>query len=132
MKGSFIQFCINAFGFFRLHRFKKLANGDKWVTGFINENRKGNSVDEFWKYMVGADLVWLYTSDGNGPIDPSLLPHSVSGLLDDPYRDIAFWMKQTDVIDPSGVNYAEFMWANYYREYIHYPLKYPMVCFCIF
>lgn len=56
---------------------------DKWLMAFINENRNSlnESDDDFWWYMVENNLAWLYDEAGRGPIDPLLLPMSITGKL---------------------------------------------------
>jgi len=77
--------------------------------------------------MLETNLVWLYDEVGRGPIDPLLLPSSITDLLFDPYRDLAYKMKSMEIIDSTSTNYGEFMWANFFREKIPFPSLSPMV-----
>ena len=45
----------------------------------IRENRQKYNDEAFWAIMVQNEEVWLYDSNGNGPIDPIYLPSKISG-----------------------------------------------------
>merc|ERR1712098_92342 len=77
-------------------------------------------------HMVENNLVWLYDVKGDGPIDPDLLPTQIPDLLFDPYRDLAYLMKALHIIESTPTNFGEFMWANYIREHVEFPLRNPM------
>lgn len=70
----------------------------------------------FWARM--RDSGWLYPYDqlGHGPHDPALLPENVKGMADDPYRSLAWKVRREGGYDKTSVPYAEFRWANFFRE----------------
>jgi len=109
-----------------IKRSPKVANSDKWITAFINENRADDSEDEFWRYMVESNLVWLYGPKGEGPLDPAFLPQSINTMRSDPFRDLAYVIKKREGFIDTEANFQEFAWANYFRRHIAYPHKDPL------
>jgi hypothetical protein len=71
---------------------------------------------KFWKGMKKDKLVYLYDEFGNGPHDPQDLPLDVRGLADDPYRDLAGWVRDLGGYKKTEAPFAEFLWAKFFRE----------------
>ena len=62
---------------------------------------------------------WLYLYDGRGlgPLDPSALPHQLTGLQDDPYRSLVWKLKKEKVIDAEPlIPFHEFRWGAWLRS----------------
>ena len=101
------------------------------------------TMEIFWETMVSGGNVWLYDQSGYQPINPLFLPNW-EGLSHDPYRSLAHWAQHAGayaktvckpaliswyilyivIFNPfcqyfQAVSYADFMWANLFREYIH-------------
>lgn len=51
------------------------------------------SMGDFWTKMLQGENLWLYGSDGNGPVSPSLLPTDFSRMPNDPYRSLAWLVR---------------------------------------
>jgi hypothetical protein len=66
--------------------------------------------------MKKDNLVYLYDEFGNGPHKPEDLPLDVRGLADDPYRDLAGWVRDRGGYDKTAAPFAEFKWAMFFRE----------------
>ena len=58
----------------------KVDESEKLVYVEVIDNLQHLSDDEFWKEMVENDKVWLHSSTGMNPLDPLLLPKSISGI----------------------------------------------------
>lgn len=71
----------------------------------------------FWKRMEADGRLYLYDEHGRR-VSPSMLPESLDGLRHDPYRDLAFDVRQAGGYDKVSRPYAEFLWANFFRERI--------------
>lgn len=54
---------------------------EKFVYVEIIDNLQQLSDDKFWKEMVENDKVWLHSATGMNPLDPLLLPNSISGII---------------------------------------------------
>ena len=48
-------------------------------------------------------------------------------MYPDPYRDLAYQVKSLDGFVAVSVLYQEFYWAEYFRRYIPFPKRHPMV-----
>jgi len=73
---------------------------------------------EFWCKMISKNTVWLYDEKGNQPINPMFIP-PIGDLVNDPYRTLAWQARRGGGYGKAdGVNYQEFMWANFFREHI--------------
>ena len=61
----------------------------------------------------------LYPFDEEGRrIKPSRLPARLAGLRADPYRDLAWSVREAGGYDKGTRPYSEFAWADYFREQI--------------
>lgn len=74
--------------------------------------------ERFWKAMADERLVWLHDSNGQ-PVQleqmEQLLPETVAGLNDDPYRSLAALVRKAGGYTKSTRPFSEFMWANHLR-----------------
>ncbi|MFM9109174.1 MAG: ParB-like protein [Prochlorococcaceae cyanobacterium] len=62
---------------------------------------------------------WLYLYDGRGlgPLHPAVLPPSLLGLQDDPYRSLVWKLKKEKVIQPAPlIPFHEFRWGAWLRS----------------
>lgn len=91
---------------------------------FINEiaNLSHLSEEEFWKVLITAKWCHLYDQFGNGPHNHELLPENIRSMSDDPYRSLAWFLKEDKVFSKNGNNvpFIEFYWANFLRNKIKY------------
>jgi hypothetical protein len=76
------------------------------------------SEEQFWKKM--DSLKWLYLHDqfGKGPHSATLLPRDVRGLADDPFRSLAWALREEKGFNKSPVPFCEFSWAEFLRSHI--------------
>lgn len=75
------------------------------------------SPKKFWKKMEKRG--WVRFRDQNGfELGPDDLPRKVAGLVDDPYRSLAWVMLKSDAIDKTKIPFAEYEWADYFRARI--------------
>jgi len=71
----------------------------------------------FWHMMSLAH--WVHPFDQFGTKqDPDLLPLDIRGMADDPYRSLAWAVREAGGYDKVFVPFAEFRWANYFRKVI--------------
>lgn len=83
-----------------------IANFGNWTEAeFVNEIK--------W-------LGWYYLCDasGNWVLRPESLPKDVSGLIDDPYRSLASYLRASGGFSKTKIAHAEFIWANALRTRI--------------
>jgi len=73
------------------------------------------SYTNFWKTMQRSGWTHLFDQFGEGPRPVVYLPVDIRGLADDPYRSLAWAVKQKGGIGDSTVPYYEFAWANFFR-----------------
>jgi hypothetical protein len=74
------------------------------------------SYHQFWKKMQKRQLAYLYDQFGEGPRSPLYLPMDIRGVADDPYRSLAWMIRKEGGFENSDTNFAEFKWANFFRE----------------
>jgi len=91
----------------------------------------------FWLRMIDQHYAWLYDVNGVGPLNPTLLPETVDGILNDPFRTLSRWIRDAgcyykdELVGkdksmcaeksyvPEAKNAAyfiEFRWANFLRQ----------------
>lgn len=78
------------------------------------------SKKDFWREMQARRLVHLEDAEGK-PRSIDALPPYLSDLSDDPYRSLAWFVRNNGGFDKVATPYAEFEWANYFRKLI--PLE---------
>jgi hypothetical protein len=72
-------------------------------------------MDEFWRRMKGKKWVREFDHLGRPIPIPDGLPKTILGMLDDPYRSLAWFVRQAGGYRKSGVEFAEFLWADFFR-----------------
>ncbi|MFN3868292.1 MAG: ParB-like protein [Hyphomicrobiaceae bacterium] len=71
----------------------------------------------FWRRMMSTG--WMHPYDETGRrVRPHELPSAISSLRNDPYRDLAWSVREEGGYRKSPAPYAEFKWAQYFREQI--------------
>lgn len=71
----------------------------------------------FWKRMETEGRLHPFDECGQR-IPPSRLPTSLSELRHDPYRDLAWEVREAGGYEKVTQPYAEFVWANFFRKRI--------------
>ena len=103
----------------RHHRLRALMEIDPTATAF---GYVALQLDHDERHAVLEALHqrgWLYLYDGRGlgPLNPSALPHQLTGLQDDPYRSLVWKLKKEKVIDAEPlIPFHEFRWGAWLRS----------------
>jgi hypothetical protein len=71
---------------------------------------------QFWRLLQRRKLAYLYDQFGEGPRSALYLPDDVRGMADDPYRSIAWAVRQRGACDNSDICFSEFAWADFFRK----------------
>ncbi len=74
-------------------------------------------LSDLFDYLGSINGLYLY-ENGQGPLDPRHLPDHIWELDDDPYRSLAWLVREAGGFDKAEVNFLEFIWANYFRKKI--------------
>jgi hypothetical protein len=75
-----------------------------------------HSLPDLWRVMDEKHWLHLYDQFGKGPHDPVDLPESVRGLADDPYRSVAWAVRQAGGYNKTEAVFSEFTWAEFFRK----------------
>ena len=75
-------------------------------------------VEEFWGKMQAGNHVYLYDNQGRGHLDVGQLTKKVTELTDDPYRSLAWAVRDRGGFQKTTVSFSEFEWANFFRKRI--------------
>lgn len=73
------------------------------------------TMSEFWAQMDAQGYLHPYDAEGRR-ISPSRLPKGLHDLEHDPFRDLAWEVREAGGFRKSRIPFAEFHWANYFRE----------------
>jgi len=85
------------------------------VDGRVLKNYSDLGAADFWARMKSENLVYLYDK-GVGPKDVATLPANMAGLTDDPYRSLAWAVRDHGGYGvDDAVPYADFHWADFFR-----------------
>jgi hypothetical protein len=85
------------------------------ILATVEANFKSTTIDSFWKEMIARKWVYLYNNQGKGPLDPRQLPKKIKDLEDDPFRSLAWAVREQGGYHESEKPFAEFSWANFFR-----------------
>jgi hypothetical protein len=92
-----------------------IDTGNVCVVARVQYNRAGLMGYHFWKEMHQLRLVYLFDNFGGGPIRPKDLCGHIKDLANDPYRGLAWAVRQRYGYAKSPHAFAEFLWANFFR-----------------
>jgi hypothetical protein len=84
----------------------------------VEANLRDLPPERFWAKMKERGWLYLYDQQGKGPIDPDKLPKRVQDLADDPYRSLAWAVRERGGYKKSLASFAEFQWAEFFRPRI--------------
>ena len=71
---------------------------------------------EFWIAMHASHWIYPFDQFGSGPHDPELLPENIKGLADDPFRSLAWIVRENGGYQKTGIPFSEFQWAHFFRK----------------
>jgi hypothetical protein len=78
---------------------------------------------DFWARMNDHQYLWPFDQCGN-PVTmdelPFIIPCTVEGLKDDPYRSLAGVIRKLMVYEKVWIPFTEFKWANFLRTRVHH------------
>jgi hypothetical protein len=81
----------------------------------VLKDLSGLKEKEFWNVMI--DKKWVYLNDqiGFGPHSPSDLPPNVAYMANDPYRSLAWALRNEGFIKKHPRPFFEFEWGAFFR-----------------
>lgn len=74
------------------------------------------SYHQFWKMMNTQKWSHLHDQFGKGPHDPIYLPRDIRGISEDPYRSLAWMVRDRGGFKKSAHWFTDYEWANYFRR----------------
>jgi hypothetical protein len=90
----------------------------KTIYAVVEANLGNLPVDSFWNEMVKMKWAYLYDENGRGPLDPKNLPKTIKDLKDDPFRSLAWEVRERGGFKKTDDPFAEFQWADFFRNKI--------------
>ncbi len=84
----------------------------------VMANWRSLSRVHFWKAMFKNNWVYLFDQSGGGPQPPEELPTHVKDLGYDPYRGLAWIVREHHGYLKNDAPFSEFKWANFFRTRI--------------
>jgi hypothetical protein len=69
--------------------------------------------------MYVSHWVHLFDQFGRGGYKPEQLPLDIRGLADDPYRGLAWAVREAGGFSKVFIPFSEFKWANYFRTHVN-------------
>jgi hypothetical protein len=91
--------------------------GGKRIYAEVEANWKALSAPEFWERLELRRYLWLYNTDGVGPVSPrDELPRTVVEMKNDPYFALAAEVEKRGGYGKTGVPIARLQWATYFRS----------------
>lgn len=72
----------------------------------------------FWKAMFEHNYVYLFADNGGGPKPPETLPKHIPDVGFDPYRSLAWLVRDHHGYLKNNTPFSEFKWANFFRTRI--------------
>ena len=68
--------------------------------------------------MHQSNWVYLFDENGGGPQAPATLPRHIKDLKHDPYRSLAWLVRDHHGYLKNDAPFSEFKWANFFRTHI--------------
>ena len=92
----------------------------KDICVFVKVLGNASSLEEayFWKTMHQGNWVYLFDHSGGGPQAPATLPRHIKDLKYDPYRSLAWIVREHHGYLKNDAPFSEFKWANFFRTRI--------------
>ena len=89
----------------------------KNICVYVKVLANASSLEEvyFWKTMHERNLVYLFDEAGGGPQQPQMLPKHIKDLAFDPYRSLAWIVREQHGYIKNNAPFSEFKWANFFR-----------------
>jgi hypothetical protein len=69
---------------------------------------------DFWKELEKRNWVYLFDNQDQA-VTPDQLPPNVTRLQDDPYRSLAWQVREQGGYEKTETPFAEFQWAHFFR-----------------
>lgn len=82
----------------------------------IIDDKNKLSEQHFWNFMIRKEWTYLHDQFGLGPHAPAALPADIRCLADDPYRSLAWAVRDVGGFKKVDVPFFEFKWAAFYRQ----------------
>jgi len=95
-----------------------IADDLKKLIANVTDNWSKMEESDFWPQMLVSGYYWPFDPKEHGPLDPAYLQVNIENIPDDPYRSLATLVEDAGIFSKTGVPFAEFMWANFFRENI--------------
>ncbi len=86
-------------------------------------NASSLSESYFWKTMHAHNYVYLFDGDGAGPQPPSRLPKTIQEMGADPYRSLAWIVRDRHGYIKNPTPFSEFRWADFFRARLWPDMK---------
>jgi hypothetical protein len=102
----------------RHHRLRALVELDPAALafGYVALDVPSADRSEVLAALQARGWLYLYDGRGQGPLDPTALPHRLAGLQDDPYRSLVWKLKKEGLIEPAPlIPFHEFRWGAWLR-----------------
>lgn len=80
----------------------------------VTEDLSSLDEDAFWDTMIAHH--WVHPYDDEGKLHGLLaLPRHISGMIDEPYRSLAAFVRKAGGYAETPEPLADFMWADFFR-----------------
>lgn len=86
----------------------------------VVDDKSNLTSKHFWQRMEADGRLYPFDEEGRR-VSPDRLPRTLHALRHDPFRDLAWQIREAGGFKKSKIPYAEFRWANLFREHIEPP-----------
>jgi hypothetical protein len=95
------------------------ARGDN-ICVYVKVMANASTLEDvyFWKTMHQQNWVYLFDRSGGGPQEPQTLPAHIKDLGFDPYRSLAWIVRENHGYVKNDAPFSAFKWANFFRTRI--------------
>ena len=76
------------------------------------------NMSTFWARMKKKQWVRPFDHEGKPIVIPDGLPRSITDVADDPYRSLAYYVRNAGGYEKTSIEFAEFHWADFFRTRI--------------
>lgn len=101
----------------------KVPKADQIMHAMVTYDFSHMSELEFWSMMIEKGYTWLVDERGSQPFSPLHMPSDMSGLTNDFYRSLSYFVRVSGGYAKTNISFAEFIWAGWFRTQL--PLPWP-------
>ncbi|EDQ89911.1 uncharacterized protein MONBRDRAFT_7636 [Monosiga brevicollis MX1] len=94
-----------------------IDNSLRFVAINVQANFATDNLPEFFRRMVELNKIWLYDETNMRLLNPHTMPTNITHLVNNPYRSLAWAVRNNAGYGKTDESFADFVWARFFASY---------------